>query len=276
MINTFVGVDVGGTHVRAVAFENLNDTHSVRQVLRAHGAGERSYNKDYEALVKIIREVGGQSIVGIGLGLPGVINSNKTGIASATYLPHWANQAIANHLSDEFGCLVKIAHDQVCSALGEAVYGGTTDEEFVQIGYGTGIGGAVIEKNGTKRVVNAIQDAREYEYFDAWDQDCGGFAIAREFDKAAKDFNDSDWDNVMDRFKHHLGSYLARPEIYAKTVVFSGGVAVKQADRLLAICDELKTQSPIIADIGFKVVTHGENSGACGAIALLRSDCLVR
>ncbi len=276
MTKTFVGIDIGGTNVRAVAFEDLNNANFINQLSRTHQTGERSYEEDYSALVKTIREVGGRNITGIGLGLPGVISPGKTGIVSATYLPHWEGKLVAEHLSKEFGCVVRVDHDQVCSAFGEAVYGGTAGKDFALVGWGTGFGGAFIESNSEKTVVRAIQNAREYEYFDIWDQDCGGFAIAQEFGKPASDFDDSDWDNVMDRFKQHLGRYLSRPEIHAKTVVFSGGVAVKQAARLLAVCDELKAQSPIIADIGFKVVTHGENSGACGAIALLRSDCSVR
>lgn len=77
-------------------------------------------------------------------------------------------------------------------------------------------------------------------------------------------------------FKQHLSQYLSRSEFQESTVVFSGGIAVKQSDRLLTACDELKLHLPVAEAVDFKIVTRGELSGAYGAVALLRDDCFVQ
>jgi glucokinase len=143
-----VGVDLGGTNIRA----GLTDREGriVREVRRPSLA-EESPQTTLANVQDAVREVMAQhgvvaeQAVGIGIGLPGIMDSETGVVFWSPNFPSWRDVAVPPAVGDPLGLPTYILNDARCAALGELQFGaGRGARHMVMITLGTGIGGAFV------------------------------------------------------------------------------------------------------------------------------------
>jgi predicted NBD/HSP70 family sugar kinase len=104
-----------------------------------------------KGLVKLVEKVNidCQKIIGVGVSVPGPINTLTGEVISPPNLPLWKNVPLKDLIQDALQIQVKIEKDANLSALGEKWFGvGQKKDNLIYIFVGEGIGSGVIQ-NGT-------------------------------------------------------------------------------------------------------------------------------
>jgi glucokinase len=146
MANYTIGLDLGGTNLRAAAIDAdgcMIEKSSIRTNLEAGGpavAGEMV------RLVAALRDgLGAEGLVGVGAVFPGFIDKKKGRIAEANNLGVLAGYPLRDRLVDDLRRPVAIENDANAAALGERWMGaGKGVDDLVLLTLGTGVGGGII------------------------------------------------------------------------------------------------------------------------------------
>lgn len=146
----YVGIDIGGTNVK-IGIVDEEGKIVVKASIAT--AGDKDYKKivcDVTAKIREIAEtakISWDDVVGIGIGCPGIITSEK-GIVDYTCNLGWVNVPLAEEFKAVSGKPVYISNDANVAALGEAMFGtGKEYHDVIFITLGTGVGGGVIIEN---------------------------------------------------------------------------------------------------------------------------------
>ena len=147
-----VGVDVGGTKIYA-GVVNL-DTGVVLATARKRTHPERGADffaqrlQDVAAFaLESARLPDGEKPIGVGVGIAGQVDRERGILLGAPNLAAGlANLDIGALMRERFGLPVALGNDVEVAAYGEQHYGaGRGSEDFVFVGVGTGIGGAIVQ-----------------------------------------------------------------------------------------------------------------------------------
>jgi glucokinase len=142
-----IGVDLGGTNMRIAAVE---DTGRLLQSLST--ATEVGLGRDFvihemvDAIRNLARQFGStHKLLGIGVGIPGIIDLASGTLHSAANLPGWDNYPVRRDLENRLGVPVLLENDANCAALGEKWVGaGSEVDDLCMVTLGTGVGGGFI------------------------------------------------------------------------------------------------------------------------------------
>lgn len=144
---TVIGIDVGGTTIKGAAVNDkgkMFDTFTVpvskfekgEEVLERLADAVKAYIKETKKIGKV---------VGIGMGIPGVIDSKNGLVCASANLPLWNDLKVKEIMENLTGLPVKITNDANASALGEVKFGaGNNCETAIMLTLGTGVGCGVI------------------------------------------------------------------------------------------------------------------------------------
>src|SRR5947209_7642110 len=92
-ISMVIGIDVGGTHLRAAGFTDWNDP---RERGRQSFPTSDDFETDFHHVVEAITELAkGEDLAGIGLALPGTLDDEHRRLVETPNLHSWENQPIA-------------------------------------------------------------------------------------------------------------------------------------------------------------------------------------
>jgi glucokinase len=144
-----IGVDLGGTKLRAALIDTNGKIHNRREVMTKAKEGPETVLAQIKALVEAIsNEAGGHQILGVGVSSPGPLDT-KTGTAlSIPTLRGFENYPLKNELSKLLETDVLLENDGIAAAIGEWKYGvGKGYANLVYATVSTGIGGGVICNN---------------------------------------------------------------------------------------------------------------------------------
>ena len=137
----FIGVDLGGTNIRAGLVEDGVIT-MVRQMLLTD---KESLQKTISQLIEILASLIRPEVKGIGIGVPSVVDIENGIVFDVVNIPSWQRVELKKILETEFNIPVSINNDVNCFALGEHRYGqAKLFSSFVAIALGTGLGAGVI------------------------------------------------------------------------------------------------------------------------------------
>jgi glucokinase-like ROK family protein len=153
-----VGIDFGKRHL-AVAASDLSHTiltESWREMPEGYDA-----QSGLDGATDLVREVlasadlDRDSVIGVGLGLPGPINLATGTIGSSAILPGWVGVQVADQMSDLLGLPVLVDNDANLGALSELHWGagkGSSNLAYLKVATGIGaglvIGGRVFRGTG--------------------------------------------------------------------------------------------------------------------------------
>lgn len=144
----YIGIDLGGTNLRTLLVDENGKSYSeVKDVT------ERENGPDY-VCEKIIHQIesldtsvcnGLEGVEGIGIGVPGPVDTRNGVMIMATNLPGFENYPICKKLSDKFNLPTFIDNDANVAGLAEAILGAGKGYPIVYyVTISTGIGGALI------------------------------------------------------------------------------------------------------------------------------------
>ncbi len=143
LMGSIIAVDIGGTHLRAAAYESEDTQPTDYQRVRTH-ANEPGV---YERLVRVIESVWPKdgTVDAIGVASPGPLDPHSGYILATPNIQEWRNFPLVPKLSDYFKIPVFIDNDANLAGLGEWKFGaGKGCHDVLYLTVSTGIGGGVI------------------------------------------------------------------------------------------------------------------------------------
>ncbi len=149
MKNVVIGIDVGGTNIKIGLV-----TEQGRIAARRH-LPTSSYANDKDMLIQAIaqeclsllkiRHLDIDQVLGVGIGLPGLVNTQKGVVHSLTNIPGWKNVDLKKIMEAKLRTPVFIDNDVNVMTLAEWKYGaGRRMRNMICITIGTGLGGGLI------------------------------------------------------------------------------------------------------------------------------------
>lgn len=137
----YIGVDLGGTKVHIAKIVNQSCEKSIRSLIPSQGTEEEVLDVIKDAIAKVID----QDAVGIGIGVPSVVDQQLGIVYDVQNIPSWKKVYLKDILEAHFKIPVHINNDANCFSLGELHFGvGRDFDSFVGLSIGTGIAGGII------------------------------------------------------------------------------------------------------------------------------------
>lgn len=148
-----IGVDLGGTNLRAAAISREGKMLKKVSTATPVSAGRDTVIADIVGSIKKIRkELAGQTLAGVGVGIPGYILMDKGIVSGAPNLPDFVNYPVRDEIEHGLGAKVILENDANAAALGEKWMGAGRDvQDLILLTLGTGIGGGIISKGDVLR-----------------------------------------------------------------------------------------------------------------------------
>ncbi|NWJ45379.1 MAG: ROK family protein [Chloroflexi bacterium] len=142
-----VGVDLGGTKVRAVLADG---TGKLLARTDRPTQADRGLDSVIDNIVSVINKVMSKStpgeVLAIGIGAPGPLNPRTGVVFSPPNLPGWTDVPLRDLIEAKLGLPVYLGNDANLAALGEYTFGAGKEYRYlVYITVSTGIGGGIIE-----------------------------------------------------------------------------------------------------------------------------------
>ena len=142
-----IGVDIGGTSIKGAAIKEDGEVLGLFSLPVNKGdSQEQTVQNLIDVLNKYLKDnnYNKDNILGIGLGIPGVIDT-KAGVVSYSNNLRWNELPIKKMLEDATHLPIRITNDANAAALGEAKFGaGKKYNDLLMITLGTGVGGGII------------------------------------------------------------------------------------------------------------------------------------
>ncbi|MBO7614299.1 MAG: ROK family protein [Bacilli bacterium] len=145
---TVIGIDVGGTTIKGAAVT------SEGKMFKTFTVPVSKYEKGVEVMERLAQAVNDYiatykdeigTIEGIGMGIPGVIDSKKGVVCASANLPLWTDLKVKEIIEKLTGLPVKVSNDANAAALGEVRFGaGDNCETAIMLTLGTGVGCGVV------------------------------------------------------------------------------------------------------------------------------------
>ena len=268
----YISIDIGGTNIR-IAGSNSLEKPKFEFIQRVKAID--NYKKDLENIYRIITS-SRKPIVGISIGIPGTLNKSRTK-ADFPNLSDWRDKEVKKDFENAFCCPVFLENDANLAGLGEGFYGNGKNKDFVFIIWGTGLGGVHIKRMGAKislKNFNGHQfilekNGRAGSCGHKGDLECyvGGSSIEKYYKKKADKLSEKEWEEVISYFSKGLKLILKKYP--ANLLIFGGGIALGQPDKVKRIEKELQKENPKLRILISKL---GDNAGLYGGLALLKRN----
>jgi glucokinase len=145
-MNYAIGVDLGGTQLRAVLIDSTGQILAFERTDTAVELGVAGVLEQIETLIEgVAGGIDRALLRGVGFGAPGPIDPVEGILFSPPNLPGWSNVPLKSILQQRTGLPIRVGNDANVAALGEWRFGlGRGCQHFVYVTISTGIGGGVI------------------------------------------------------------------------------------------------------------------------------------
>ena len=291
----YIGIDLGGTNVRVA---KIGEDGSVVAQVKGPSYGQEGPEKVMANIKEMIREIPGwNECRGIGVGVPGPVNTMAGTMVLSTNLPGFTGYPMADELTKEFGIPAFVDNDANVAGLAEALIGAGKGLPVVfYVTISTGIGGVLVVNGKTVsgkhgfggEIANIIVDrGRErvnYLNVGAIENEASGTAITRkgraafpdkEIEHAGNVFDLADAGDpkaveIIEGMKKDLGQLFATIACVCDPDMFIiGGGMTKSADKFLpGVIENYKAMShTAVHDTPF-VIAGLDEPGIVGAAML--------
>lgn len=226
-----IGVDLGGTNIRAALIDGRNIIRKAKVSCPAHGSCEEVT----EVLVQLISEVLCEGVETIGIGVPSVVDTRRGIVYNVANIPSWVEVHLKDILEERFSIPVRINNDSNCFTLGESRFGkGQGFDDMVGVTLGTGVGAGIII--GGKLYEGRNAGAGEVGCLNYLDKDYESYCSTPFFAAhnttgaelyAKAEAGDAKAIALWNEFGGHLGE-LVKAILFAydpQAIVFGGGIA---------------------------------------------------
>jgi glucokinase len=210
---TIIGVDLGGTKIGVGKVE----ANQIVKHFAFNVSSQASEEKIVNEIIQAIEKVFDQTIAGIGVGAPSLVDVEKGIVYDVQNIPSWKKVPLKEILENHFHRPVYVNNDANCFAIGEKYFGkGRNYKNMVGLIIGTGMGAGIIINNRLYSGINCgagefgsiPYKEHIYEYY------CSGQFFINEygieghhlFDEAKK--GDTKSLAIFEQFGIHLGNAI--------------------------------------------------------------------
>lgn len=271
-----LSIDLGGTNIRIAQVEDGKCLNKVSVACLA----QQDASTVLSQLSRLIEEMMNETVDGIGIGVPSIVDSEKGIVYNVANISSWKEIHLKEVLENEFKVAVAINNDSNCFALGESLYGeGQPYANMVGVTIGTGIGaGVVIDHRLYCGQYVGAGEIGSFPYLDSdFEHYCSSFFFKRHDttgvsaaekaklgDRAALD--------IWKEFGMHLGN-LMKVILFAyapQAIVLGGGIVSAFPFFKDAMEDAMQSfPYKVISDNVRVVASSRKDSSLLGASALL-------
>jgi glucokinase len=136
-----IGVDIGGTKISA----GLISDNKIIKLEKIATPFDQPKLDVVNAVTSAIDMVYDDEVIGIGIGVPGLVDLNENLVIDVMNIPSWDKVPLAELISGHFNKPVYVNNDANCFAIGEKYFGkGKPYSNFVGVTIGTGLGAGII------------------------------------------------------------------------------------------------------------------------------------
>lgn len=306
------GVDIGGTTCKIGLFD-MNGTILEKWEIKTNTENHGAAILDDVAVAVLDKmkekEITKEDVQGIGLGVPGPVDSEGT-VHKCVNLG-WDVINVEKALSEKTGLLVKAGNDANVAALGEMWQGGGKGHQnVIMVTLGTGVGGGIIVDG--KIIAGSHGAGGELGHIHMNDDEtdtcgCGNKGCLEQYasatgisrlarkkmehetratiltkeDLSAKAVFDAvkEGDEVAIEVATEMGNYLGHAmadmaAVLDPAVFVIGGGVSKAGEVLLSFIEKPFMEKAFFANknVKFKLATLGNDAGICGAAKLVLED----
>lgn len=275
----YITLDTGGSRCRIAYFSSLTKDSLIKV---EYADITNDYSVDMETIFSFIRNNKSEQVHGIVMGIAGFMNAEKTMLQNSPNLSSWEGRDLIKEFNLEFDCSVFIENDTFLAATGEAAFGGH-HQDFWYINWGTGIGGSLVKITHENYQVMAAEPGHQIIVANGLECRCGqhgclesytgGYAVEKHYHSPLNELKWEYWKEVLQRMGIGLVNILVcRP---TQLVVFNGGVAFNQPDKIKMLEPILEEQLKIISLPKIKLSKLEDMAGLYGGIAYLKKNLSV-
>ena len=293
-MKSYLGIDLGGTNVRVA---KISEDGKILAQVKGPSYGQEGPAKVMANIKDMVRDIPGwKDCAGIGVGVPGPVDTKAGTMVLSTNLPGFAGYPFADEMSKEFGMPAFLDNDANVAALAEALVGAGKGLQYVfYTTISTGIGGCLVVDGKTVsgkhgfggEVANIIIDRNRekvnYLNVGAIENEASGTGLKRKYEKLSGEriahtgvvfdralAGDEIAKKVKAEYEKDLGQYFATIACVCDPDIFIlGGGMMKSADKFLpGVIEQYKAMShTAVHDTPF-VLAGLEEPGIIGAAML--------
>ena len=228
-----IGVDLGGTKVAAGLVEGSKLLKQEYSLIPNHSENEQDI---IDTIIAVIDSVYEKDVVGIGIGIPSLVDREKGIVYSVQNIPSWQKVHLKEKLENHYNIPVYLDNDANCFALGEYRYGaGKGEEDFVGVTLGTGMGSGIISKGHLLNDANCGSgEFGSIPYLEGIYEDyCSGKFFKTHFNKTGEEIylqakkGEPEALKAFEKFGFHLGNTI-KTIMYSvdpKEIIIGGSIA---------------------------------------------------
>lgn len=273
---SIIGVDLGGTNVRAGKVINAKIVNLYSQPI----SGKESKLFVINQVIEAIENVFDNSVTGIGIGVPSVVDVENGIVYDVQNIPSWNKVNLKEILYKRFNVPIYVDNDANCFVVGEKYFGkGKTYSNIVGLVMGTGLGAGIYTNNSLYLGSNCgAGEIGMLKYLDDnYEAYCSGQFFKKKYNVDGhellklSDTGDTKALEIYNEFGKHLGNaitglvYLLDPEI----IILGGSVSKSYKyfkESMLKSLENI-TYSNSVKKLKIKVSTLSQ-SAILGAAAL--------
>ncbi|HRN55554.1 MAG TPA: ROK family protein [Agriterribacter sp.] len=136
-----IGIDLGATNIRVGLVTGEGISGMQARAIRNKGTVQEVLQDIYDITDVLINE----SVAGIGIGVPSVVDVEQGIVYDVQYIPSWKEVPLKKIMEERYGIPVFVNNDANCFALGEFYFGkGVGADHMIGLTIGTGIGAGII------------------------------------------------------------------------------------------------------------------------------------
>jgi glucokinase len=141
---SIIGVDMGGTKISIAKVEKNRITKHFTSEISSDG----KESQILQELINAIEKIFDKNVLGIGIGVPSVVNVKKGIVYDVQNIPSWREVPVKSILEKHFHKPVYINNDANCFTIGEKYFGKAKKfDNLVGVTLGTGLGAGIIIDN---------------------------------------------------------------------------------------------------------------------------------
>lgn len=140
-----IGIDLGATFVKMGIVDGYGRISFRRRIPTRHSSKKDSLIGAIVDNVKLIIKESGRNVAGVGIGVPGPVDSEKGIVHYFPNIKGWDEVPLKAILKKRLGMRVELDNDVNAMTLGEFTFGaGKGARDIVCVTLGTGVGGGII------------------------------------------------------------------------------------------------------------------------------------
>ena len=219
-----IALDIGGTAIRIAAVASLVRPTFDRVIVLPNPPDMDVTVTEHKIFDSISRF--GDAIKGIGVALPGTLNSSHT-ITYAVTIPQWTGRPLVRKLGETYGCPVMVDNDNAVAARGEETFGATRASRFLWVGCGTGTGLVLVTRDKEDRIL--VENLDGDPLVDTLQDECDSRKVEEELNRPANRLTPKHLDRIPELTGLFQSAVPGSPQAAPSPARLRGNVDVGRA-----------------------------------------------